>query len=356
MANKKSSKKRVVSAVLITLSAFVLSFMVMLIHPVQILELKYKDQLFEWRGPMDVSDSPIVLVAISQTADEEIPQKYPWPTSVYAHLVENLNRAGARVIAFDVVFDNPDMYDVRNDTLFAQALQKYGNVILAGELQNDAISGSELRSRMFPTPILSTLNPNRTALVRVHPDLDGAVRSYHFGMVHQGEDFYRLGIEAIRKYYDIPYDSVDPIKDTAKDHFRLGPFDILKDSPNSFLINFYGPEGLFPEVSLDEVIDDSTYTTVFESELGAGVNSFDDPIIGLLSQDIFKDKLVIVGATMPLLKDFYATPFANSGNNARPGYQVHANAIQTILDNNYIHRLHIEKLYLLHKEQTEWCL
>lgn len=336
MAEKK---KRLTSVAFIAIAAFIVSFILMLIRPIQVVELKYFDQLFEWRGPLDVSDSPIVLVAISQEADQEIPQKFPWPTNLHAKLVENLNRAGAKVIAFDVVFNNPDIYDLKNDSLFAQKMEEYGNVILAGDLQRTITQYSDEISPMFPTPVLRVGNPNQVALVRVHPDLDGAIRSYRFGQKHQGENLYRLGLESIRLYEGIPYEEVDPIgPNPESDYFTLGPYEILKDGANSFLINYYGSESTFPEISYEEVIDDSSYTTVFESELGGGVNTFDDPDIGHLAQGTFEDKIVIVGATMPLLKDFYTTPFANAGNNPRPGYQVHANAMQTILDSNYIER------------------
>ncbi|MAO65819.1 MAG: hypothetical protein CL666_12560 [Balneola sp.] len=338
MAKPRKKPLRIAVLFAIATGGFVLSFFLMFIRPVQNIQLKHTDQLFEHRGPLDVSESPIVLVAISQQADEEIPQKYPWPTDIYARLVHNLNKAGAKVIAFDVVFDNPDLYDTKNDSLFAEAMRQHKNVILSGEIQREISNVSDSYSPMFPTPVLTSGNPNRVALVRVHPDLDGAVRTYHFGHNHLGTNYYRLGLETIREYKDIPYDSIDPIGPSGDPYFTLGDYQILKDRPNSFYINYYGPEGTFPEISLDEVIDDSSYTTVFESGLGVSVNSFDDPNIGHLAQGTFEDKIVIVGATMSLLKDFYATPFANQGNNERPGYQIHANAIQTILDGNYISR------------------
>lgn len=324
---------------IVALTAFVLSVFLIFLEPIQQLELRHHDLLFEMRGELDVSNSPIVLVAISQQADEEIPYKYPWPTNLHAKLVNNLNRAGARVIAFDVIFDNPDIYDPVNDSLFAESLKKHKNVILGGELQADQTAVSELISPLFPNSTLLNSNPNKPGLVRVFPDLDGAVRTYNFGHTHREENFYRLGLEIIRNFKGIPYENVDGIgPDNEDEHFSLGTFEIPKDRANSFLINYYGAEGVFPEISYEEVIDDSSYTTVFESELGASVNSFDDPEIGHLSRGTFKDKIVLVGATMPLLKDFYATPFANEGNNARPGYQIHANAVQTILDNNYLSR------------------
>jgi len=324
---------------IIASSAFVLSVLMIFLEPIQRLELRHHDLLFEMRGELDVSDSPIVMVAISQQADEEIPYKYPWPTNLHAKLIDNLNRAGAKVIAFDVIFDNPDTYDPENDSLFAESMKRHQNVILGGELQADQISESELISPLFPNTTLFNSNPNKPGLVRVFPDLDGAVRSYNFGHIHREETYYRLGIEVVREFEGLAYDSIDAINPNSKsEYFSVGSYEIPKERANSFLINYYGPEGIFPEVSFEEVIDDSSYTTVFESELGASVNSFDDPEFGHLSMGTFRDKIVLVGATMPLLKDFYATPYANDGNNERPGYQIHANAVQTILDSNYLSR------------------
>ena len=339
MSAEKKQAKHTSQVIIIALSAFLLSVFLIFMKPVQMLELRHHDLLFELRGELDVSESPVVLVAISQQADEEIPYKYPWPTNLHARLVDNLNRAGARVIAFDVIFDNPDTYGSENDSLFAVSLKRHGNVILGGELQTEQTNVSELISPLFPNSVLLNSNPNKPGLVRVFPDLDGAVRTYNFGHTHREEHYYRFGVEVVRKYKEISYDEVDDIDpENRSEFFSLGPFQVPKDRANSFLINYYGPEGIFPEVSFEEVIDDSSYTTVFESELGASVNSFDDPEFGHLEAGTFKDKIVLVGATMPLLKDFYATPFANEGNNDRPGYQIHANAIQTILDNNYLSR------------------
>lgn len=339
MPKKKSSKLKTISVLIIALSAFSLSFVLMLLYPIQVLELKFKDQLFEWRGPLDVSESPIVLVEMSKQADDEIPEKYPWPTNVYARLVENLNEAGAKVIAFDVIFDNTDDFDPKNDTLFAEAIKEYGNVILAGDLQNEEGANADLITTQFPIPLFNVNNPNRVALVRVVPDIDGAIREYSFGNEHMGTDYYRMGLEILREYHDIPYEQIDGIGPSESAYFKLGPYNILKDRPNSFLINYHGPEGMFPMVSFEQVIDDSGYTTTFESGIGSEINLFENPAVGHLALGTFEDKIVIVGSTMLTLGDFFTTPFANEGNNDRPGFEIHAHALQTILDANYIDRI-----------------
>ncbi|MDR9418123.1 CHASE2 domain-containing protein [Gracilimonas sp.] len=225
MAKKKKKKKGFLYISLIAISAFILSFILINFYPIQVLELNFKDQLFEWRGLLDVSDSPTVLVAISQKADEEIPEKYPWPTSVHARLVENLNQAGAKVIAFDVLFEGRDSYDAKNDTLFAEAIKKHGNVILAGELNKTTGDNAELTEPQFPIDILQQSNPNRTALVRVIPDLDGAIRTYNFGHIYEADskNYYRLGIEVIKEYLDIPYEEIDETRpNPGSEYFKLG--------------------------------------------------------------------------------------------------------------------------------------
>jgi adenylate cyclase len=102
------------------------------------------------------------------------------------------------------------------------------------------------------------------------------------------------------------------------------------------MINFNGPRSTFPEFNFSDVVDDAEYFTSSEDEFFE-VNAFDDPDFGLLYQDVFRDKIVIVGATMPELQDFYATPYAANGN--MPGYETHANAMQTILSGNAYQRV-----------------
>lgn len=335
MPSKKNQKRRWLPALIIFFATTVVTVILVPTTPIQLLELKFTDQLFLWRGPLDVSHSPIVIVAMSEDADDEIPEKYPWPTNIYAKLIENLNEAGAKAIIFDVVFRDQDIYDPRNDTLFAQAMQKYGNVVLAGEIRREE---SRFRTEIIsdiPLPIFSSLNPNPYGLVRVNKNVDGAVRTYAFGLKNVEQVIYMIGLEGIRIYENLDRADMAPLE-AHSDSFRIGSYAIPKYRPNAFLINYYGPEKTFPEISLEAVIDDQEYKTVFEQELDFDINQFDNPENGLLQQDIFKDKMVIVGSTMPLLRDFFATPFANDRNNPRPGYEIHAHAIQTVLDGNYL--------------------
>ena len=53
------------------------------------------------------ADTPVVIVDIDEHSLEQIGQ-WPWPRTVLAQLVDKLGKAGAAVIAFDVLFSEPD--------------------------------------------------------------------------------------------------------------------------------------------------------------------------------------------------------------------------------------------------------
>ena len=347
-ASHKGKFNRVLILSSIVIFTFLVAFIVSNTVPFRTLELKVIDQLFELRGPLSLEDTPIVLVKISDQADQEIPYKWPWPTEIYARLIKNLNKAGAKAIGLDVLFSNPDRYDLANDTTFAKALKKYGNVVMAGKivkednrvsdfgiLQTQTAKSSQI-SVIDPIEVLSEANPNPFGLVNVERDLDGFLRRYNFAQKFLGEKHYAFGLEVLRVYLGL--DSVQ-VKNTG-DTFHYGPFEIPKFNHRSMMINYYGGPGSFPSYHFEQVIDDSTFTTVMEEE-AFELNAFDDPEFGLLHQDVFRDKLVLVGSTMLELHDFFPTPFshAESGNENQmmPGFETHANAIQTILDGNYIH-------------------
>jgi len=303
-------------------------------NPFRVLELKVTDQLFEVRGPLDLADSPIVLVSISQQADEEIPYKYPWPTKLYAKLIENLNRAGAKAIGIDVIFDKPDNLNPLNDSLFAEALRKYGNVVLAGDFkvnfqERGGGSGSTQRTLVEPIGVLKEANPNPYGLVTVYKDRDDAVRRNLLSIEYLDRRYLSLALEILKVYRG--WDNTG-ITD-GEDYFQFGEYRIPKYSSNTMTINYYGPRGNFPEYSFETVIDDSTVILNSEDE-DFQFNDFTDPDYGLLASGVFEDKIVLVGATMEELHDFHATPYAEAGN--RPGYETHANALQTILAGNYI--------------------
>lgn len=317
------------------LFSLVLSILVSYSSPVQQLKLNVKDRLFELRGPLTIEDTSIVIVAISQQADQEIPYKYPWPTNLHGKLIENLNEAGAKAIGFDVIFDKRDNYDLSNDTLFADAIRKYKNVVLTGSIQEIRQSrggGSQSISTTFvvPNPVLREANSNSLGLADVLKDSDSTVRRYILSREYNNRKYLSLGLELLKLYTGA--DSLGITE--SESSFRIGSFEIPKYGKNTMAINYFGKPRTFPVYSYETVIDDST--VVLESEdPDFQINSFSDPDFGLKYSGVFQDKIVLVGATMPELQDLIATPF--SKNQSMPGVEMHANALQTVLSGNYLH-------------------
>lgn len=332
---KKKIGKWAILSVLI-LGTFLIALFGSYSDPFRLLDLKIENQLFELRGSIAFEDTTVVLVAISNEADQEIPYKYPWPTRYYAKLVENLNLAGAKAIGFDVIFDKEDQYNPENDSIFAAALKKHKNVVLAGSIHSERQyrgSGSSSYSMMLvePNSMLTQANSNQMGLVGTVRDLDDQFRRYPLYRTYSKKTYYPLGLELLRVYNG--WEDRPPVENN-ENYFRFGSYRIPKYNNQAMSINYFGDPSTFPVHSFEMVIDDTTVTLVTEEE-AFPINSFSDPDYGLMANNVFKDKIVLVGATMPALNDFHATPFANDGS--MPGYEIHANAIQTILSGKYIY-------------------
>lgn len=336
----KSLKKRVLVAISLIVGSIFLSLLISRTGPFRVFELKWLDQLFELRGPISTKDSPIVLVSISEETDSEFPDKYPYPTEYYAKLIRNLNKAGAKTIGIDIIFNKSDINNLKSDSIFAAAMKEAGNVVLSGNINNEkkisyadeSSAHSNTITLVDPAPIFQKNNPNQWGFVSVVPDEDSFIRKYIFEQTHLEKKYLPLGLEVIRNYAG--YASDVELKDEG-DYYRFGDY-IMRKSANGLLqINFHGPPKSYPQYDMWQVVDDADVTTLTEIALEDEINGFDDPEWGLFYTDVFRDKIVLVGNIQVEFHDFYATPYAANGN--MPGYEIHANAIQTILsgDNLY---------------------
>ena len=82
-------------------------------------ELKALDVRFLTRGP-EPAGPFAVLATIDEKSLDEI-GKWPWPRSKIAALIDRLSEEGARVIAMDVVFSEPDE---NNNLRFIESMQR----------------------------------------------------------------------------------------------------------------------------------------------------------------------------------------------------------------------------------------
>ncbi|MEW9856959.1 putative bifunctional diguanylate cyclase/phosphodiesterase [Novosphingobium sp. M1R2S20] len=127
------------------------------------------------------SSGELHLVEIDARSIEAI-DHWPWPRAHYARLVDELHRAGASSIAFDVDFSTPSI--PREDMLFAQALARAnGGVILPTFRQP---SGTGQTSYIDSMPIDMLRAHSQAATVSIRPEAGGAVRKAPLGQITEG--------------------------------------------------------------------------------------------------------------------------------------------------------------------------
>ncbi len=72
------------------------------------IDLRYQSKYEREALRRDLSkDGNVVIVGISDEDLVALPESFPFPRSYYAQVIENLNRAGAKVIVFDLTFESP---------------------------------------------------------------------------------------------------------------------------------------------------------------------------------------------------------------------------------------------------------
>jgi len=311
-----------------SISVFFITVILSLTSIYKDLELKWIDINFSLRGKKEPSND-MVIVEISDQSFKEL-GRYPFPRSYYAKLVENLNKAGAKLIIFDIEFTEASLPE--EDELLAESAAKYGDVIFAGKLIKQKIGDSVQKSILKPISDITKQNID-WGLVGISLDPDGFVRQYNLFATFYGEKYYSLDIKALQFLIKNKIKS-EPEIINSTNKFQVGHYIFPKYSANTAFINYYGPAYTFSVYSMDTVLDDEKFTTFNEQEFDIEFNTFDE----YLSQKTFQDKIVFVGAAAEELHDLFATPFYSYGDERKlmPGVEIHANFLEMVLHNDCI--------------------
>ncbi len=101
--------------------------------PLRSIDGQWLDWLAAQRAKSRQGADDIVLIDIDERSFAQLSDRlgaWPWKRAVYGELVEWLNAQGARAIAFDIVFTEPDLFDPQSDGYFSEVLAQYDNVYL----------------------------------------------------------------------------------------------------------------------------------------------------------------------------------------------------------------------------------
>jgi diguanylate cyclase (GGDEF)-like protein/PAS domain S-box-containing protein len=232
------------------------------------------DLRFAWDARQASGD--IVVVAIDATSIEKV-GVWPWPRQLHAHLLRQLEIAGARDVVFDVDFSAPS--DDASDQAFVEALERAGGSVVLPSFKQPGGDGTNGTTIHINRPLPQFADHSWSAVVNVTVEPDGLVRRYPYGEKFDGRFFPSMGAVLAGQYAE-------------------------KRAP--FLIDFSIRAASIPKVSYIDVL------------LG-------DPA----ALDKLRDKKVIIGGTALELGDRFSVP--NGGVVSGPLLQ--ALAAESILQN-----------------------
>jgi adenylate cyclase len=230
-------------------------------------------------------------------------------------------------------------------------------VILASKIGYNTLERSfEL---VLPNDVIMSANP-QTALVDETQDPDGTTRRYYaFNMLRDDPNTWYLTIamRSAEEFLNFP-DSLRLEGDSEKGVIWLEDIEIpIYTKTSTFYVNYYGPPsaaqtgendrwGTFDSYSLFQVVD---VADVDLRDFDADIDwmdmfidtthwAYDIPGMGGLEESPFLDKVVLIGVSVEVFHDTKRTPYFSFAGEQKlmPGVEVHANALQTIIDQNFI--------------------
>ncbi len=311
----------------------------------------WRAQMATWVAPAagKVKKSEVVIVDIDERS---IQQEGRWPWSRYrvAHLVEQLQLAGASVIAFDVVFSEAENNKLLISKLEESAtsagqraqIQSLVNLwqpdedLASAINQLDTVLGffmnreTDSQVGMLPGAV-AELPSNNVLLsakgymapleglqaaalgggfVTTFPDMDGVIRRTPLLMNYKQQAYPSLALAAVMAYLltdeiTLNFQTVGEIAALAQVSLTKQP--IQTDALGRVLVPFYQSGHHFPYLSAGDVLTDT-----FDHERVAG-------------------KIVFIGTSSIGLADLVNTPFTTSF----PGVEVHGLVAQGLLGGGF---------------------
>jgi adenylate cyclase len=288
-------------------------------------ENKTLDWRFIWKTTQAAAPADkVVIVAIDDQSMETLKVRWPWPRTMYAKAIGNLSRAGAKVVAFDLVFSEPSKKEaLSQDKVLGDAIVRSRSwVVLASKFyMNETAVGEQIG---YVAPI-TNVDPGKTHVgyVNLWHDRDGFIRHTALLRKHLNVFYQSFGLKILSRFYGLE----EPKVTLSNEWLHYGPIDIPVQANANLLINFRGGAGCFKTISFENLVDDEVFA-------------------GMLATGVFKDKIVLIGPTFSEAQDNHPTPyFMDFG--VTPGVEIHANILDTILQQKYFRFLSNGSMYLL---------
>jgi adenylate cyclase len=266
--------------------------------PLERVELTARDTAFLLRGPVAPNED-IVIVAIDDFSLNWVDQRWPWSRSYLAEIINWLNDAGAKVIAFDITLFDPSP-DPADDEAMAAAIQGANSFVTVSQI----FSGQYSTTLDVPEEIFMP-GIDGYGITEIERDDDAIVRGINAYKNYQDRVLFNWAFEIARVYLEVEAPS-NPSPASVTFNGQLVPL----NQQGKLLVNYAGGAETYPTYSAARVP------------------------LGDYSPDNFAGKIVFIGASSETLQDIYPTPF--SATYLMPGAEVIANSVATLLSGEYL--------------------
>lgn len=294
------------------------------------------------------SHNEIVILAIDDASYEYLLSKYgewPIPRSVYADVVNYIEKQNPSLIAFDLMFVQSIKSTPQADKKLVETIKKYDNVYTSMNFDDQPfdVRKPENLDKKFSVNIKNnsdvkfsknlTFSNCRTILpgimqgtknigfINVSRSDDGILREINPFMIYNGDFYPYLSLKTGIKYLEEKENlKVNDFVIDKSGNLLIGKRALPLDKEGGLILNWYGQTGTFNYIPFYKVIQAAE-----NNGKGAKVKPEFD----------FKNKIIYVGTTAVSLYDSKSTPV----DKLYPGVEVHATFLSNLIDNNFIKKV-----------------
>lgn len=294
------------------------------------------DFLVRITSSVKISDE-IAVVTIDDSSINKI-GRWPWKRTLYTDMFEFLeSKAGAKIIAFDSVLTSygnedddkeffrrfsklekviPSVFFSKQEKYFSNENKKVLDEIFRNKFSVEVQDSRPKRIKKassyagasFSLKEIMTSCKNMGSVLS-HPDKDGVIRKAEHFFCYKDAYYPSLALAVVKSLYpDMVFElNKTSLRGISREKQFFAP--ILSDKTGSFsYIKWY--KNPYKTVSAWEILE------------------------GKVDPDVFKDKIVVIGATSTALKDIKATPLKFD----YPGVYIQASMIDNLLNSDFIQK------------------
>lgn len=242
----------------------------------------------------------IVIVYIDEhsLSDEMLGRWQDWSREYYAKAIENLE--GAAVIGIDLVFNRKSTGLSEEALIETLATNKTSDELIEDQLaylEKDHPDDLALAEAMEKSGnVFLVKYPDTTSIDLISKTAAG--EGYSYGELSQSSAVLKINA---KNSFDLQ----------IAEFFSGKTYSPPLDEQGQMYINYAGPAGSYKYFSFSDIYN------------------------GTFNQNEIQGKIVLIGVGTPTLQDNYTVPL---GENLMYGVEIHANTIQTILEENFLQK------------------